>query len=134
MSQDWHDLFGLESEDMDSFLSFYSSSKKILHKLKNTNSIAVADNVFLKSDFTKVIQTTELQHEVKKLLKGGKESYRAILEMIVVDYNAQSTNELMRDGATKPTSILRRVDKTSTSELESGDMDIPMKKFSFFFE
>ena len=132
MSQDWHDLFGLKCEDMDSFLSFYSSSKKILHKLKKSKSIAVTDNVFLKSYFAKVIQTPELQHEVKNLLKGDKASYGAILEMIASDYNAQSTNESMRDGAYKPQSILRRAGTKSSSEQDSEEITIPKKKWSVF--
>ena len=57
---------------MDSFISFYSSSKGILHKLKEELSIAATDDVFLKSYFEKMIKTPELQFEVKKLLKGGK--------------------------------------------------------------
>ena len=58
MSQDWHDLFGLKCEDMDSFLSFYSISKKILHKLKKSKSITVSDYVLLKFYFGKVVQRT----------------------------------------------------------------------------
>ena len=57
---------------IDSFLASYSSLKRIFHKLKEYKSIAVLDDVFLKSYFVKVIQTPELQREVKKLLNGGK--------------------------------------------------------------
>ena len=66
------------------------------------------------------------------MLKGDKASYGAIIEMIASDYNAQSTNELMRDGATKPPSILRRVGKKSSSELESDEIEIPKKKWAVF--
>ena len=62
----WQELFGLSFVDMDSFLPFYNSVKKLLHQLKEHKSIAVTDDVFLKSLFAKVIQTPELQHEAKK--------------------------------------------------------------------
>jgi hypothetical protein len=40
MSQDWQELFSLRCETMDIFLTFYSSSKRILYKLKKSKSIA----------------------------------------------------------------------------------------------
>ena len=99
--------FLLKCEDIDSFLAFYSSFKRILYKLKKSKSITVSDDVFLQSYFAKVIQMTELRHKVKKLLKGGKESHMAILDMVHSDFNAQLTNESMLDEA-KTSGILRQ--------------------------
>ena len=117
MRQDWHNLFGLKYEDIDPFPSFYSSSKKIIHNLEKSKSIVVLGDVFLKSYYSKVIQRSELQHEVKKLLKSGKESYGVILKRIHSDYNAQSTNKSMRD-KTKLSGILRQAGKIAYFEVE----------------
>ena len=130
MSQDRHNLFGLKCEDMDSFLLFYSSSNKILHKLKKSKTITVTYDVFLKSYFAKVVQTLELQYEVKKLLKGGQESYGAILEMIAADFNAQSTNEVMRNKA-KSTGTLRQVGKYPILKLNLGRLRLQGKNHCF---
>ena len=80
MSQDWQELFSLRCETMDTFLAFYSSSKRILYKLKKSKSIAASDDVFLKSYFAKHIEVPELQHEVKELLKGSPDSYLSIID------------------------------------------------------
>ena len=74
-------------------------------------------DVFLKSYYAKVIQRSELQHEVKKLLKGGKESYGVILKMIHSDYNTQLTDKSMRD-KTKLSGILRQAGKIAHFEVE----------------
>ena len=81
MYYDWQDLFGLTCEDMDACLAFYSSSKILLHKLKKNTPIAVTDDIFLKSYFSKVLETPELQHEANKLLKG--EGPRPILKNLI---------------------------------------------------
>lgn len=77
----WQEPFGLSCVDMDSFLPFYNSVKKLLHQLKEHKSIAVTDDVFLKSFFAKIIETPELQHEAKKLLKDGGETCIEILDL-----------------------------------------------------
>ena len=131
MRQDWHNLFGLKYEDIDPFPSFYSSSKKIIHNLEKFKSIVVLGNIFLKSYFAKVIQTPELQHEVKKLLKGGKESYGVILEMIHSDYNAHLANTSMRD-KTKLSGILCQAGKIAHFEVEWDKVVIPRKELVLF--
>ena len=100
---------------MDTFLSFYSSSKGILHKLKVDKPVAATDDIFIKSYFAKVIKTPELQHEVKKLLKGGTESYADILELIHADYRAQDTGERLRDPVTTSPVTARRGENSDDS-------------------
>ena len=73
---------------MDSFLSFYSSSKDIIHKLKVNKLVAVTDDIFLKSYFAKVIDTYEFQSEVKKFLKGGPKLYTDMMDIIHSDFRA----------------------------------------------
>ena len=50
----------LEYEDRDSFLVFYSQSKKLMFKFKNVIYIAVTDDIFLRSYFSKAIKVPEL--------------------------------------------------------------------------
>merc|ERR1740124_1525560 len=111
---------------MDSFLFFYSSSKGIIHKLKVNKSVAVTDNCF-KSYFAKVIETPELQFEVKKLLKGGPESYTDILDLIRSDFYAQDTGEKIRDSVTTLTTS-RRVKIGNDEKKLFSTMSIMTKK------
>jgi len=83
-------------------------SKRILHKLKEKNSIAATDDNFIKSYFAKVIEIPELQYEVKKLLRGGSESGQGILDLIHADYRAQDTGERIRGQVSTTTTIVRR--------------------------
>ena len=62
-----------------SFLVFHSQSKKLLFKLEKEKSIAITDNIFLRTYFEKVIEVPVLLTEVKKLLKGEHTSYNSIL-------------------------------------------------------
>jgi anthranilate/para-aminobenzoate synthase component I len=106
----WQALFKLKCEYRDDFLTFYSKSKGIIHKLKKGNSVAVHDEVFLKAYFSMAIDAPELQSEVKKFLKDTSVSYSETLENIHADYRAQTTTENMRlkTSATSSSSTLRR--------------------------
>ena len=92
----WQELFKLKCDHRDDFLTFYSKSKGIIHRLKKTNSIAVTDEIFLKAYFSMAIDAPELQSEVKKFLKDPTSSYGTTLEAIHSDYRAQTTGEEMR--------------------------------------
>ena len=76
----WQELFKLKCDNRDDFLTFYSKSKGIIHRLKKTNSIAVTDEVFLKAYFSMAIDAPKLQLEVKKFLKEPSSSHGATLE------------------------------------------------------
>jgi len=67
--QHWKTLFLLRYEVRASFLAFYNKAKSILHKLKKAKSVAVTDNVFLKSYFAIAIEAKEPQQEVEGFLK-----------------------------------------------------------------
>ena len=64
------EVFGLRYESNYLFLSFYSKTKGLIHKLNTNKSISVIDFTFLKDYFEKLIAAPELQQEVKKFLKG----------------------------------------------------------------
>ena len=61
----WSSLLSTKYEDRDSFLSFYSKTKVILHKLTKGILITAKDDVFLKAYFVMDIEAKELQMEVK---------------------------------------------------------------------
>ena len=71
----------------------------------------------LKSFFAKVIETPELQHEAKKLLKGGGETCTEILDLIHSDYRVQDIGERMQDSVT--TCYTSRRSKTSDEHEKS---------------
>ena len=106
--QNWTELFALKCEDRDSFVAFYSTAKKLLHKLTVGKSIAVTDDIFLKAFITKVIEVPELQSESKKFLMDGSGTHAEILEKIYADYCVQETGEQMKDAYTKPDTCMRR--------------------------
>jgi len=82
----WSSLLSSKCEDRDSFLSFYSKTKGIIHKLTKGTSIAAKDNVFLEAYLSMEIETTELQTEVKGFLRDTKATYSEILELIHADF------------------------------------------------
>jgi len=120
----WSEFMGLRCQDLDEFLSFYSRVTKVLDKLKETNSVAVTDDVFLRAFLAKAISCEELQTEAKKLLQDGQGTAPEILENILTDYRAQETGEELRDG--KPPKKIRRVDSVPTRstkrEIEKGGL------------
>ena len=59
----------MKCESRDDFLAFYLKVKEILHKLKKDSSVVVTGGVFLKACFTMVIESPELQTEVRTFLK-----------------------------------------------------------------
>ena len=56
---------------MDDFLLFYSVVKKVTHKLREANSIAVTDDTFLKAFLSGSISCEELKTEAKGFLLEG---------------------------------------------------------------
>ena len=79
MSQ-WKTLFGLTYEDRDDFLAFYLKYTGILYKLKKGDSVIIAGNVSIKAWLTMVIETKELQSEIRSFLKDPSKSYHEWLE------------------------------------------------------
>jgi len=61
----WSSLLSSKCREHDSFLSFYSKTRGILHKLTKGNSIAAKDDILLKVYLSMAIEATELQTEVK---------------------------------------------------------------------
>ena len=104
----WNTLFNLKYKSRDDFLSVYFKAKRILHKLKKHDSVAVTDDVSLKAYFTMTIEAPELQTEVRGLLKDTDAFYSEILEIIHADYRAQTTGKDIRgaSGVNTTTSTL----------------------------
>jgi len=106
----WSSLLSSKCEDRDSFLSFYSNTKVILHKLTKGNLIATKDNVFLRAYFSMTIESTELHTEVKGFLRDTNATFSDTLEVIHAEFRVQTTGEYLRDTTTRPGSmdIVRR--------------------------
>jgi len=73
-------------ENRDSFLSFYSKTKGIIHKLDKGNSISAKDNIFLKVYFSMEIEATQLKTEVKGFLRDMNATYLETRELIHADF------------------------------------------------
>ena len=58
--------------------------------MKKGNSVAVTDNIFLKAYFATVIESLELQIEVRVFFKYSTKTYIEILEEIQANYWAQT--------------------------------------------
>ena len=89
--KNWSSLLSSKCKDRDYFLSFYSKTKGILHKLTKGNSIAAKDDVFLKAYFSMVIKATELQMEVNGFLRDTNAAYSETPELIHADFRVQTT-------------------------------------------
>ena len=125
------EIFELRYESTDSFLSFYSTTKGLIHKLKTNKSITVTDETFLKSYFAKVTKAPALQQEVKTFIKGGSNMYDEILEFIHLDYRAQEMGEVLRDNVThptKPSSLCQgKTDNKGSSNKVTSTPIVPIK-------
>ena len=86
--QHWLDFFALRCTSMDDFLLFYSSVKKVTHKLQEVRPIAVTDDTFLKAFLSGSISCGDLKTETKGFLIEGTEPYNKIMDRIYVDYRA----------------------------------------------
>ena len=60
-------------------------------------SVAVTDDVFLRTYFSKVIQAPELHTEVKKLITAKNGTYETILQLIHDDFREIETGDALRD-------------------------------------
>jgi len=96
----WNSLLS-KCQDRDSFSSFYSKTKGIMHKLHKGNLIATKDNVFLKAYFSMAIEATEHQTVVKGFLRNTKATYSETLELIHADFRAQTTGQHLCDTTTR---------------------------------
>ena len=70
----WSSSLSSKCKDCDSFLSFYSKTKDILHKPTKGNLTTTKDDIFLKAYFSMAIEAAELQTEVKGFLRDIKRS------------------------------------------------------------
>jgi len=106
----WSSLISSKGEDSDSFLSVYSNTKGILHKLTKGNLIPAKDNVFLKSYFLMVIEATELRTEVRVFLRDINVTYSETLELIHTDFRVLATGGYLNYTTTRSgsMSIVRR--------------------------
>jgi len=57
----WQYFFVLRCDDKNSFLSFYSDAKHLLHKLREEKSTALQDDTFLCGYFAGIINVPELK-------------------------------------------------------------------------
>jgi len=105
----WSSLLYAKCDDRESFLSFYSKTKGILHKLTKGNLIATKDDIFLKAYFSMAIEAKELQTEVKGFLRDTSATYSETLELIHADFRVQTTGEHLHDTTTQSgsTAIVR---------------------------
>jgi len=112
----WSSLLSSKYKDRDSFLSFYSNIKGILHKLNKGDLIAAKDDVFLKACFSMDIEATELQTEVKGFLRDTNATYLETLELIHADIRVQIAGKHLRDTTMRSgsTAIVRRGKRMST--------------------
>ena len=97
----WSSLLSTKCEDWDSFLSFYSKTKGILHKLTKGNSITAKGDVFLKAYFSMAISAKELRTEVKGFLQDTNATHSETLELIHADFRVQTTGDNLRDTTTR---------------------------------
>ena len=75
----WSSLLSKKCEDRDLFLSFYSKTKGIFHKLTKGSSITTKDDILLKAYFSMAIEVKELQTEVKDFLCDTSATYSETL-------------------------------------------------------
>jgi len=115
--KNWSSLLLSKCEDRDSFLSFYSKTQGILHKLNKGNSISAKDDVFPKAYFSMAIEATILQTEVKGFLHDMNATYLETLELTHAEFRVQTTGEHLRDMTMRSgsTAIMRRGNWMTTS-------------------
>ena len=94
--QHWSDFFALHCTSMDEFPFFYSGVKKITHKLREADSIAITDDTFLKTFLSSSMSCEDLKTESKSFLMEGTETHNKIMDNIHGDYCAQTSGEQMR--------------------------------------
>ena len=128
----WSSLLLSKCEDHDSFLSFYSKTKDILPRLNKGNLIASKENVFLKAYFSMVIESTELQTELKEFLHDTNTTYLETLELIHADFRVQTTSKHLRDTTMRSgsTSIVKR--GNTGDDVNPNKTDAPPNKTGYF--
>jgi len=120
----WQSFFVLRCDDEDSFLSFYSDAKHLLHKLREEKSTALQDDTFLCAFFAGIINVPELLEITKKFLTVHSKKTEVILDLVHADFRAMHTKEFLEDGVAVKGSVkhLCRAHQTV------NDKAIPKKK------
>jgi len=89
----WQSFFVLHCDSKDSFLSFYSDTKHLLHKLREEKSIALQDDTFLCAFFASIINVPELTEVTKKFLTIHSKKTELILDLVHTNFRAMHTKE-----------------------------------------
>jgi len=119
----WQSFFALRCDDKDSFLSFYSDTKHLLHKLCEEKSTALQDDTFLRAFFAGIINVPELSETTKKFLTVHSKKTEVILDLVHADFRAMHTNEFLEDGVATKGSV-KHLSRAQTV----NDKALPKKK------
>ena len=126
MMKHWSEFMGLDCQEFDDFLPFYSAVSKVLEKLRQANSIAVTDDVFLRAFLGKAITCEELRHEAKRFLQDGKGTHSEILDDILLDYRSLETKRELEVGINPPKKVRRAESSVARAEKKpSGSTEYP---------
>jgi len=117
----WSLLLLSKCEDLNSFLSFYSKKKDIMHKVNKGNLIAAKDNAFLEAYFSIAVEATEPHTGVKGFLRDTNTTYSETLELIHASFRVQTAGEHLCDTTTHSES-------TAIVRMGKTDDDVILKK------
>ena len=116
MMNHWKTFFKLECDTVDSFLAYHNQLKKVLIKLKNCNSTAVADDDFLRVFVHRALDIEELKESVKNLVKPvGDPSITFLDQLDAIKQDCISTtgSQGIQTAGTASSLRARRADATA---------------------
>ena len=80
--EEWQKFFGLRCDSLDGFLSFYSSVRTSVTRLKDFKSEAIKDETFLRAFMTKALDVMELKTYTKEFLTEPEKDSMDILKRV----------------------------------------------------
>ena len=92
----WRKLFSLKCDSITTFSSFYSDVREAVNGLKETDSGAIQDEIFMRAYLCKAIDVPELRTHYKALVNKMDETRMEILERIHSDYRTIVSTESLR--------------------------------------
>ena len=122
---EWQKLFGLQCDMIDDFPSYYSSVRKGVARLREYDSVAIEDDIFVRAYLCKSLDVKELRSSTKEFMANMEDNSLDILEKIHKDYSGIMASTSLKESDLSMARTSRRTETHIKEERKPSAMKFP---------